>query len=204
MNARPLVLASASPRRTALLDQIGVVHRVRIVDVDETPLAGETAADHVRRLALAKAQAGAGANADALALGADTVVVLGEEMLHKPRDREDAVAMLLRLGGREHRVMTAVALAGSGAAADALRLSVSTVWMRPIARDEALAYWATGEPCDKAGSYAIQGRGAIFVARLDGSYSGVVGLPLRETAELLAAHGVDPWRTSPEWMADEA
>lgn len=204
MNAGSLVLASASPRRTALLDQIGVAHRVCVVDVDETPLPGETAAAYVRRLALAKARAGAEANVGALTLGADTVVVLGEEMLHKPRDREDAVRMLLRLGGREHRVMTAVALAGGGAAADALHLSVSTVWMRPIARDEALAYWATGEPRDKAGGYAIQGRGAIFVARLDGSYSGVVGLPLRETAELLATHGVDPWRASRERMADEA
>jgi septum formation protein len=195
------VLASASPRRTALLEQVGIRHRVCAVDVDEAPLAGEAPADYVKRLAKAKAQAGALAAEGALALGADTAVVLDDEVLLKPRDRDHGVAMLLALAGREHRVMTAIALAGNGARADALRLSVSRVWMRPIMRREALAYWETGEPRDKAGGYAVQGLGAIFVARVDGSYSGVVGLPLCETAELLAAHGVLP---EPMMMADRA
>lgn len=195
------MLASASPRRTALLEQIGVAHRVCAVDVDETPLTGEAPADYVRRLARAKAQAGALAAGGDLTLGADTVVVLGNEVLQKPRDRDDGVEMLLALAGREHKVMTAVALAGRSARADALRLSVSRVWMRSITRQEALAYWKTGEPRDKAGGYAIQGLGAIFVVRVDGSYSGVVGLPLCETAELLAAHGV---RSQPMMMADRA
>lgn len=195
------MLASASPRRAALLEQIGVAHGICVVDVDETPLRGEAPRDYVGRLALAKAQAGARAAQGALVLGADTAVVLGNEVLQKPKDRDDAVAMLVRLAGREHRVMTAIALAGPGARPDALRLSESRVWMRPISRGEALAYWETGEPRDKAGGYAIQGLGAIFVSRVDGSYSGVVGLPLCETAELLAAHGLGP---KPMRVADQA
>ncbi|MDX9740286.1 MAG: nucleoside triphosphate pyrophosphatase [Gammaproteobacteria bacterium] len=201
MSTRHLVLASASPRRAALLEQIGVAHGICVVDVDETPLRGEAPRDYVGRLALAKAQAGARAAQGALVLGADTAVVLGNEVLQKPKDRDDAVAMLVRLAGREHRVMTAIALAGPGARPDALRLSESRVWMRPISRGEALAYWETGEPRDKAGGYAIQGLGAIFVSRVDGSYSGVVGLPLCETAELLAAHGLGP---KPMRVADQA
>jgi septum formation protein len=201
VNTGLLVLASASPRRAALLEQIGVAHRVCAVDVDETPLQGEAPTDYVTRLALTKARAGALEAADSLVLGADTAVVLGEEVLQKPRDRDHGVEMLLALSGREHGVMTAVALAGRGAREDALRLSVSRVWMRPITRQEAFAYWETGEPRDKAGGYAIQGLGAIFIARVDGSYSGVVGLPLCETAELLSAHGVRP---APMMMADRA
>lgn len=185
-----LILASSSPRRAALLDQIGVRYRVRAVDVDETWLPGEDPAAYVRRLALAKARAGAAAAGGALALGADTAVVLDGEVLQKPCDRADALAMLACLSGRSHQVLSAVALAGAGGTRDALRLSVSTVTFRPILPAEARAYWDSGEPRDKAGAYAIQGFGAVFVSRVEGSYSGVVGLPLYETAELLREHGV--------------
>lgn len=188
MSQPKLILASSSPRRSALLDQIGVDYRVRAVDVDESCLPGEAPEDYVRRLALAKARAGV-LDADELpVLGADTAVVLDGEILHKPTGREDALGMLARLSGRTHRVMTAVALV-RGTMED-VRVSVSTVTFRDIGRAEARAYWESGEPRDKACAYAIQGRGAVFVRRLEGSYSGVVGLPLLETAELLAGAGI--------------
>jgi len=192
MDRAPLVLASASPRRRALLEQIGVPHRVQPVDVDETPRPGEAPEVLALRLALAKARAGAALAGGAPVLGADTVVVLDGRCLGKPAGRAEAVETLCRLGGREHEVVTAVALCEGGR--EASRLSVSRVRMRPITRAEAEAYWETGEPRDKAGGYAIQGLGAVFVAELRGSYSGVMGLPLHETAELLAAFGVPVWQ----------
>jgi len=193
MTDRPLlVLASASPRRRALLEQIGVPHRVQPVEVDETPRPGEAPEVLALRLALAKARAGAARAEGAPVLGADTVVVLDGACLGKPAGRAEAVEMLCRLGGREHEVVTAVALADGER--EATRLSVSHVRMRPITRAEAEAYWETGEPRDKAGGYAIQGLGAVFVEHLDGSYSGVMGLPLYETAELLCAFDVPVWR----------
>jgi septum formation protein len=121
-------------------------------------------------------------------LAADTAVVLGDAVFGKPRDRAEGVGMLARLAGRSHRVLTAVALAH--AAGVAFRLSASEVRMRAISEAECAAYWDSGEPHDKAGGYAIQGRGAVFVEHLSGSYSGVVGLPLFETAQLLHAAGV--------------
>jgi septum formation protein len=180
-----LILASASPRRAALLEQIGVAFRVESVEIDETPLAGEAPRDYVQRLALAKARA-VPSPAGLPVLGADTAVVLDERILQKPRDGEEAIAMLADLSGRSHRVLTAVALV---AEREAVRLSETAVFFRAIAPAEARAYWASGEPRDKAGGYAIQGRGAVFVSRLEGSYSGVVGLPLYETAQLLAGCG---------------
>jgi septum formation protein len=124
-------------------------------------------------------------------LGADTAVVLDGEMLGKPRDRDSALAMLARLSGRTHRVLTAVALVGVHG--QSLALSTSEVQFRELARDECARYWDSGEPRDKAGAYAIQGLGAVFVSGLRGSYSGVMGLPLYETAGLLAAAGVPYW-----------
>lgn len=186
-----LVLASQSPRRRELLDQIGVSHRVVTVEVDESPLPGEVPAVHVERLARAKAMAGvAAAGADPV-LGADTVVVLDDDVLGKPTDREDALAMLARLSGRRHEVLTAVVLATS-ADRVSCRLSVSHVTFRTLGSEEIVAYWASGEPADKAGAYAIQGRAGLFVTRLEGSYSGVMGLPLFETGELLHAAGLAP------------
>ncbi|MDX1594380.1 MAG: Maf family protein [Gammaproteobacteria bacterium] len=186
----PLTLASRSPRRRELLDQAGIAHRVLHVEVDEAPRPGEVPAVYVERLARAKAEAGLSVTGAGAVLGADTSVVLGDEILGKPADKADATAMLARLSGHTHEVLTAVALATPRRVA--CRLSVSRVTFRTLAADEIAAYWATGEPADKAGAYAIQGRGALFVTRLEGSYSGVVGLPLYETAELLreAGHGV--------------
>ncbi|MCU0971704.1 MAG: Maf family nucleotide pyrophosphatase, partial [Gammaproteobacteria bacterium] len=160
-----IALASRSPRRRELLAQIGVRHRVVDVDVDESPRPAEVAAEYVLRLALAKARAGTGRVAGLPVLGADTAVVVDDAILGKPADREDAMAMLRRLSAREHRVLTAVALVGDR---EATRLSVSHVRFRAIAAGEAAAYWATGEPADKAGAYAIQGLGALFVESLSG------------------------------------
>ncbi len=182
-------LASQSPRRRDLLQQIGVCHAVLDVVVDETPLPREAPAEYVLRLALAKARAGHALRPERPVLGADTAVVIDDEILGKPADRADAIAMLDRLAGREHRVLTAVALVGER---EETRLSVSHVRFRPLAAGEAEAYWATGEPADKAGGYAVQGLGALFVESLSGSYSGVMGLPLFETGELLRRAGISP------------
>jgi septum formation protein len=182
-------LASQSPRRRELLAQIGIRHDVIAVEVDETPLAGEAPAEYVLRLALAKARAGHGLRPDRPVLGADTAVVQDGRILGKPLDRQDAAAMLAQLSGREHRVLTAVALVGER---EETRLSVSHVRFRPIDAAEAAAYWETGEPADKAGGYAVQGLGALFVESVSGSYSGVVGLPLFETGELLRRAGIAP------------
>jgi septum formation protein len=184
-----LVLASASPRRRELLWQIGVAHRVAIAGVDETPRVGESAAECVERLALAKAKAMW--TGDLPVLGADTAVVLEGQLLGKPRDRDSALSMLERLSGRSHRVLTAVALVYTGGST--VRLSDSEVQFRPIGSAECARYWDSGEPRDKAGGYAIQGLGAVFVSELRGSYSGVMGLPLCETAALLDAAGVSRW-----------
>jgi septum formation protein len=188
-------LASGSPRRRELLQQIGVSFRVVGTGVDEAVLSAETAPTYVLRLAAAKAEAGwtrsRGAQ-PAPVLAADTAVVLDGKILGKPADRQDAESMLQQLSGRAHEVLTAVALR----TVDGLqsRISRSEVTFRTIPAAEARAYWETGEPHDKAGAYAIQGRAAIFVADLRGSFSGVMGLPLFETAELLREAGVSHWR----------
>lgn len=185
-----LVLASASPRRRELLWQIGVGHRIAIAGVDETPRAGEAAAECVARLALAKANKMWTGTLPVL--GADTAVVLEGELLGKPTDRHSALSMLERLSGRSHRVLTAVALVHGGGSD--VRLSDSEVRFRDLGATECALYWDTGEPRDKAGAYAIQGFGAVFVSELRGSYSAVMGLPLFETAALLDAAGVPRWR----------
>ena len=186
----PLIyLASRSPRRRELLSQIGVHHEVVVADVDESLRPGEAPVEYVIRLALEKARTAH----EALAgrpllpvLGADTAVVVGDEILGKPRDRGDFLAMMERLSGRSHKVLTGVALVGEKTES---RLSVSKVTFRSVSAQEAMAYWESGEPADKAGGYAIQGLGALFITRVEGSYSGVMGLPLFETAELLrSAH----------------
>ncbi|HEV2112243.1 MAG TPA: nucleoside triphosphate pyrophosphatase [Gammaproteobacteria bacterium] len=186
----PIYLASASPRRRQLLEQLGLRFEVLAADLDETPRPGEAAADYVQRLARAKAEAAAARLGDPAArvLGADTAVVLDGAILGKPRDRAEGLAMLARLSGRRHQVLSAVALWQGGRLDTAL--SSSEVSFRDISAAEARSYWESGEPADKAGGYAIQGLGAMFVVRLEGSYSGVVGLPLFETAELLRNAGV--------------
>ncbi|MDW5378617.1 Maf family protein [Halomonas sp. HP20-15] len=185
-----LRLASASPRRRELLASIGIATEVAPVDIDETPHAGESADGYVLRLACDKALAGA-AGSTLPTLGSDTAVVLDGAILGKPRDREHACEMLTALSGRWHEVMTAVAVTGPQGL---LQACVTTrVAMRPIAAAEIAAYWVTGEPADKAGGYAIQGRAAILVERIEGSHSAVVGLPLYETAQLLQRQGLALW-----------
>ncbi len=193
MSQPAVTLASASARRTLLLDQIGVPHVVRPADIDEARLAGEPAAAYTRRLAAAKAAVGWRTDPSRPVLAADTAVVLGRELFGKPADLKDCLRMLNALAGRTHRVLTAVTV--RSAAGEHGLLSVSEVTMRPLAPGEGERYWATGEPCGKAGGYAIQGLGATLISRLHGSYSGVMGLPLAETAALLARHGVATWNT---------
>ncbi|QOE06875.1 Maf-like protein [Pseudomonas asiatica] len=190
----PLYLASGSPRRRELLAQIGVPFSVVSAPIDETPLPNESAPAYVERLARAKAAAGlACLEGPAVVLGADTAVVLDGRILGKPENREDALAMLAGLSGREHQVLTAVALS-DGQRVHSLCVT-SKVRFRAISAEEAQRYWASGEPADKAGGYAIQGLGAVFVTGLSGSYSAVVGLPLSETAELLGQFGIACWQS---------
>lgn len=193
-----LYLASGSPRRRELLTQIGVPFLSQIVPIDENPLPDEPPVAYVERLARAKAQAGLAALSqphDAVVLGADTAVVLDGRILGKPADAAEAQATLTALSGRSHQVLTAVALASPTRVA--VRVVSSLVSFRPLRAEEIAAYWASGEPQDKAGSYAIQGLAAVFVSQLQGSYSAVVGLPLCETAELLEEFAIPCWQSLP-------
>ncbi|MEZ1318975.1 Maf family protein [Pseudomonas fluorescens] len=193
---KQLYLASGSPRRRELLAQIGVPFTAISADIDETPLNHESPSAYVERLARGKAQAGRRAvvaDSAFCVLGADTAVVLDGKILGKPVDEVDACAMLMMLAGREHEVLTAIAvLDGERCESRVVR---SLVRFRPVDRAQAAAYWASGEPRDKAGGYGIQGLGAVFVAGLSGSYSAVVGLPLCETAELLGRFDIPCWQT---------
>jgi septum formation protein len=192
-----LVLASASPRRRELLGRLGVPFEVHPVDADEAPRPGEAAADLVRRLAVAKAEAALVAVADgddAVVVAADTEVVLDGEVLGKPADAADAAAMLRRLAGRTHEVLTGVAVAASwgDTAAVESRVARTAVTMTELADAEIAWYVATGEPLDKAGGYGIQGGGGLFVSSIEGSWDNVVGLPLALTRRLLAVVGIHP------------
>ena len=193
-----IYLASRSPRRRELLKQLGVTFEVllfreaerRGADVDESPQAGERPEDYVQRLAHTKATAGALYMAQRKlpiypVLGADTTVALDGQILGKPSGEEEAVEMLRALSGRTHEVMTAIAICRQDTVST--RLSLSEVAFAPLSELQIRAYVATGEPRDKAGAYAIQGRAGAFVRRLSGSYTGIMGLPLYETAELLRA-----------------
>jgi len=183
-----LLLASQSSRRRQLLDQIGVSYETVAVNIDERWDGVEVPAAHVQRLALEKARcARQQGNGAAPVLAADTGVVLDGRLLGKAMDREDAMHMLQSLSGRSHDVYTAVALAIDG---EQIRLNHSRVCFKPLSLQECEAYCDSGEPYGKAGGYAIQGRGASFISRLEGSYSGVMGLPLYETAALLVAAGI--------------
>lgn len=185
-----LCLASASPRRRELLASIGVEVEVCPVAIDESAQSSEMPAQYVTRLARDKAMAGMRLSSLPV-LGSDTAVVHAGRILGKPRDREHAAEMLEMLSGSTHEVLTAVAVSGP---VGVLEACVATrVSMREITADEIDAYWKTGEPVDKAGGYAIQGLAAVFVSRIEGSHSAVVGLPLFETAELLQRQGVPLW-----------
>jgi len=184
-------LASASPRRRELLTRIGVGYTLLHAEVDEALLPGESAGDYVRRVALEKVRAGRrllSGDAGSPVLGADTAVVVDGRIMGKPRGRDEGIDMLLTLSGRSHQVLSAVALS---AGREAVRVSESRVTFRTLTQAQCAAYWDTGEPHDKAGGYAIQGRAAVFVSRLEGSYSGVMGLPVYETAELLQEFGIE-------------
>lgn len=182
-----LVLASASPRRAELLRQIGVAFDVCAADIDETRMLNESPYSYVLRMARQKAEAVAPRFTGAIILASDTSVVIDGDVLGKPQNQSDAHGMLRRLAGRSHQVMTSVCVL---AEACQLVVNQTEVWFRDMSDAEIDAYWHTGEPIDKAGAYAIQGLGAKFVERIDGSYSGVMGLPLFEVANMLAAAGV--------------
>lgn len=186
-----IILASASPRRRELLDQIGIRYQVVAADIDESPLPDETPDVLVQRLALDKARAiWAHSDKTLPVLGSDTLGQLDGELLVKPTDFADARRMLLAMAGRKHEILSGVALCS--AAGEQVALCRSYVWFRAITEQEIQAYWDSGEPADKAGAYAIQGLGAVFVERMEGSYSAVMGLPLFETAAMLAEAGVYP------------
>jgi septum formation protein len=182
-----LYLASRSPRRQELLRQVGLRFEVVTADVDERRQAGQSPAEYAVATALGKARA-ASVSQPLPVLGADTDVVIDDEILGKPRGRDEALAMLARLAGRTHEVYSGVAVVLGARAETAL--SVTRVSFGPITPAQAAAYWDSGEPADKAGAYAIQGRGAQFVREIHGSYTGVVGLPLYETLQLLGRLGV--------------
>ncbi|MDX1404707.1 MAG: Maf family protein [Woeseiaceae bacterium] len=191
MAAGTLHLASASPRRRELLAALGYEFTHGPVDIDESELPGEAPADMVLRLAAAKARTAfeTGLTGGPV-LGADTAVVVGQTVFGKPVSKRDALHMLAQLSGRRHRVLTGVAVLVDGVIDSAL--SETEVQFREIRPDEAEAYWHSGEPAGKAGAYAVQGLAGIFVSSINGSYTGVVGLPVYETAELLRRAGIVP------------
>lgn len=187
-----LVLASASPRRHALLGQMGVDFSVQAADIDETCGLGELPVAYVKRMAQEKAQHVIRqlqqSGSDPVVLGADTIVLVRDEILGKPGNQQDALRMLQLLSGRAHDVFSAVAVGRNGRLETAL--SQTRVFFRRLTKSEMLTYWHSGEPDGKAGAYAIQGLGGMFVERMEGSYTGVVGLPVFETAALLQMFGV--------------
>ena len=188
-------LASASPRRRELLLQLGYRFLVLTAGIEEIQGPAETGEDYVVRVAREKAAAGLAARLPGdlrPVLGADTEVLLGERVLGKPASREEGLAMLTQLSGRSHEVLCAVAV--NDGTRERVALSRTRVSMRVLAPAEIAAYWESGEPCDKAGAYAIQGLAAAFIERIEGSYTGVVGLPLFETAELLRGFGIAGWQ----------
>jgi septum formation protein len=184
-----IYLASSSPRRRELLTRLGVRYAVIMAEIDERPHIDESPDAYVRRMALEKARAGAAHKQDKPILAADTSVVLDARIFGKPIDEADGLAMLARLSGRTHQVMTAVTVLDQDRVHS--MLSTTQVTFRVLSMAERLAYWHTGEPADKAGSYAIQGLGAIFISNIEGSYTGVMGLPLYETGCLLSACGIE-------------
>src|SRR5210317_1967951 len=193
LDSADFVLASASPRRAELLRQIGTNFIASPVDLDETRLNGESPEAYVCRLALAKARAAFDISSSLPTLGSDTTVVLDDVVMGKPENEEDAVAKLMALSGRSHKVLTGVAMVN--AERRETRLSVTEVFFSTLTEEICRRYWQTGEPKDKAGAYGIQGKAAVFVEMISGSYSGVVGLPLAETRELLEIYKINYWKT---------
>jgi len=185
----PLILASKSPRRAELLQRLGLAFEIHPADIDESYLDHEMPAAHAERLAREKVFAAAQAHPDALVVGSDTIVVLGRDVLGKPRDEREAVEMLLRLAGREHEVYTGIACAHGGRTESALERV--RVRFRPLDRRACEEYVATGEPLDKAGAYGIQGYGSALVEEIHGDYFAVMGLPVVRMLKLFEHFG---WR----------
>ncbi|MDA0144435.1 septum formation inhibitor Maf [Vibrio kanaloae] len=189
MEKKSLVLASGSPRRKELLSQLGYEFSVLVTDVEECKHAQETAEEYVKRLSLDKALAAlsllgvSDSEKQHVVLGSDTVVVSQGQVLEKPADFSDSKRMLTQLANHRHQVMTAVSVVS--ATQQNTKIVITDVWFKPLSEKEIEQYWETGEPCDKAGSYGIQGLGGRFVTRIEGSYYAVVGLPLFETDQLL-------------------
>lgn len=193
-SAAPLVLGSGSPRRRELLARAGIAFEVQAADIDERALPGEAPPALAARLAREKALAIArrvGAPPTRIVLGADTIVVVDDDVLGKPEDPDDAVRLLGRLVGRSHRVLTAVSIVASGGGAERAALVESRVSMRAASLEEIRRYVATGEPLDKAGAYAAQGEGRRFIERIEGSETNVIGLPMHETLALLREAWLD-------------
>jgi septum formation protein len=183
-NITDIILASASPRRRELLEQIAVRYSVYAVDIDETPFANESPLAYVQRVAAEKSAACLAIVGTAKPiLAADTTVVLGDVIMGKPKDKEDAFTMLNLLSGKTHQVYSAISLRGRE---HYQAVSITDVTFKDLTEQEILDYWYSGEPLDKAGAYGIQGKGSVFVSNINGSFSGVMGLPLYETAQLLA------------------
>ena len=178
-----ILLASASPRRRELLEAAGLACEVDPVDVDETRVPGETPAAYVARVARLKAAAGAARHPRRVVVAADTAVIVGDEVLGKPADDQDATRMLRLLSGRTHDVLTAVAVASAGRMV--VDVETTTVWVDALSRGDIAWYVASGEPQDKAGAYAIQGLASRFIPRIEGSYTNVVGLPVHKVYEIL-------------------
>jgi len=191
-----IILASNSPRRRELLTQIGLAFTVDPADVDESVLPDESPEAYAVRVALDKARIAAERAGEGIVIAADTIVVIGNSILGKPADARDAEGMLALLSGKEHRVITALAVMDSATGKSLTRTSVTKVWFRDLTGREIAAYVATGEPLDKAGAYGIQERGALLVERIEGCYSNVVGLPLSLLGEMLREFGVYPVRES--------
>lgn len=187
---KPLVLASNSPRRRHFLDELGLSFTVRARDIDETPIPGERPVDYVERMAWEKAEAVSNLFPQSYVLAADTAVCLGDMILGKPVDADDAVAMLLQLAGRVHAVRSGVCIRCLAEGVMIVRSVTTEVEFTTFDRQVAEAYVAEGESLDKAGGYGIQGKGSFLVATIRGSYTNVVGLPLAETVAILVAQGV--------------
>jgi len=186
-----VILASQSPRRLELLEQIGLHPEVHPAHIDETPLSNESPEDYVNRLARSKAESVAQHYTGALVIGSDTSVVIGQQILGKPQSREHFLTMFKRLSGAKHQVMTAVAVTDGQQTRS--EVVVTQVSFYSISENEIERYWLSGEPQDKAGGYGIQGLGALFVKEIQGSYSAVVGLPIAETGKILEKFGFSIW-----------
>ena len=185
-----VILASNSPRRRELLEELGISFSVDPSDVDEGVLPGEAPEAYAARVALDKAQVAAGRARDGIVIAADTIVVIGDRILGKPTDARDAGQMLAALSGHEHRVITGLVVMDAASGRTSVRTSITKVWFRDLSDREITDYVATGEPLDKAGAYGIQGKGALLVERIEGCFSNVVGLPLSLLLEILQEFGI--------------